>query len=152
MTTDHRNDPMIMPMFVYGTLLPGHYNHELVEDDYVHVDQGVVIAGQLFWAHAEGSYPVAKVDLPGRIVGAILWIDILSNGFYHASMMEKVAGAVQSFKVDASPGETRWFVRRYRETNITVRTRMGTYRFMSVARVPIQRVRGIFEYCSGKSS
>jgi gamma-glutamylcyclotransferase (GGCT)/AIG2-like uncharacterized protein YtfP len=64
MTTDHRNNPLIMPMFVYGTLLPGHYNHELVEDDYVHVDQGVVIAGQLFWAHTEGSYPVAKVDLP----------------------------------------------------------------------------------------
>jgi hypothetical protein len=60
--------------------------------------------------------------------------------------------AVQSFKVDASPGETRWFLRRYRETNITVRTNMGTYRFISVARVPIQRVRGIFEYCSGRAS
>ena len=60
--------------------------------------------------------------------------------------------AVKSYSITSSAPLVRTFFLRYRELNITVKTNLGTYRFLSVARIPVQTMRGQFERFSGKTT
>ena len=60
--------------------------------------------------------------------------------------------AVQHISVGTSAPLVHTFFFKYRELNITVRTNIGTYRFLSTARIPPQRLRGLIEHYSGQPS
>lgn len=67
-------------VFVYGTLRPGWYNFDLLQPAVVaQVEADCSIEGQLF--HVLGGYadhpmfPVANLDLPGRIRGCLLVVE-----------------------------------------------------------------------------
>lgn len=78
-----------MPVFVYGSLRVGSWNYKSDGVDSIIPD--CHIDGALYWAWV-GSYPVAKLDEPGEMVGDLLSYDPFSRTYESVCRMEEGAG------------------------------------------------------------
>lgn len=83
----------MIPVFVYGTLRPGDYNHSRHGLDEDNVVRGVTAPGALY--HVSSSYkayPCAKFDQCGTIIGDILFFEEGSRDLERIDRMEEGAG------------------------------------------------------------
>lgn len=87
---------MIIPVFVYGTLRIGEWNHDWFKPCVEEEEADATTPGHLWFAY-EGSYPVARF-IPSEtalIHGDVLWCDTEHPGYGHMVNMEVNAGYAQ---------------------------------------------------------
>jgi gamma-glutamylcyclotransferase (GGCT)/AIG2-like uncharacterized protein YtfP len=82
----------VIKAFVYGTLRIGEYNYRWASGDVVEEIPNVLTTGELYFAGDGPSYPVAKLDTPGQIIGDILVYPDDSQDWLQICRMELGAG------------------------------------------------------------
>lgn len=95
-----------IPVFVYGTLRPGDYNHDRFPGGVVQIINDCSASGRLYHAFKDHrGYPGAHFDEEGTIVGDILVYDDESRAFQSVVSMELGAGyEVRQIKVNTPNG------------------------------------------------
>lgn len=94
-------------MAVYGTLRPGHGNHGWASDGVVDEILDGSISGAIYCVGPMGSYPVAKLDEPGRIAVDVLVFDTDSPEYESVCRMERGAGyELRQVEVELTDGTT----------------------------------------------
>jgi gamma-glutamylcyclotransferase (GGCT)/AIG2-like uncharacterized protein YtfP len=79
----------LIACFVYGTLRPTAWNDR---GGFVRIVDDCTIEGKIYWVSGDGGYPVAKLDLSGRILGDVLWFPKESPVWKSIDRMERGAG------------------------------------------------------------
>jgi gamma-glutamylcyclotransferase (GGCT)/AIG2-like uncharacterized protein YtfP len=79
-------------MFYYGTLRPNRGRPSWGMSGDEPVIHNAYIAGRLWYVNIDGSYPVAKLDRPGRIQGDIVGYEPDSAFYHHVCDVESGAG------------------------------------------------------------
>lgn len=80
------------PLFVYGTLQPGHGNFAMLRPDVLDIVDDVTIDGRVYFVYENFGYPVAKLDEEGTIKGTLLICNAGGLGLARATQMELGAG------------------------------------------------------------
>lgn len=118
----------LVPMFVYGTLRPNTIrSRDGSESSWGwngtdKVIRNVTINGNLWYISGEGSFPVAKLDTDGTIIGDVIMYDRTSGLYHHVCDVEYGAG-YDMIEVEAtlSDGSTQMVMAWHWEGNVSKR-------------------------------
>lgn len=101
--------PELLPVFSYGSLRPGDYNHDRFPGGVKKVDRNFRTRGRLYHAFTRPGrvYPGARFDEVGTIVGDVLWYEQGSEALHSVVRMELGAGySLVEIKVENDQGES----------------------------------------------
>lgn len=98
----------LIPVFVYGTLRIGQYNYRWARAAVRETVKNCRTNGKLYFSRGlSGSYPVAKFDEEGTILGDVLWCDPSHPDYGGMVRMELGAGyEVREIEVVTAKSET----------------------------------------------
>lgn len=105
-TESFKDSEDLVPVFVYGTLRYGEGNFHWCADAVKAVEKDCTASGAIYFAWTgKSTYPVARFDERGTILGDILWFDRYDPLYDRVVEMEQGAGYISvPVKVTAPDG------------------------------------------------